>query len=51
MLDGFITFQFYCNLIVYCYFPENNQKMLIDIDSKGKDEILQHVIKVLGKPS
>lgn len=24
--------------------------MLIDIDSKSKDEILQHLIKVVGKP-
>lgn len=29
---------------------ENNERMLIDIDSKKKDEILDHVIGVLGKP-
>uniref|UniRef100_A0A1B6H125 Small ribosomal subunit protein mS25 n=1 Tax=Cuerna arida TaxID=1464854 RepID=A0A1B6H125_9HEMI len=34
---------------ITCYF-DNNEKMLIDLDSKGKDDILEHVIKVLGKP-
>lgn len=30
-------------------FSENGSEMLIDIDNRSKDEILDHVVKVLGK--
>ncbi|RZF38008.1 hypothetical protein LSTR_LSTR006407 [Laodelphax striatellus] len=35
---------------ISCYFSDG-QKMLIDVDEKSKDEILDHVIRVVGKPS
>lgn len=31
------------------YFTENGNTMLIDIDDKSKDEILEHLVKVVGK--
>lgn len=31
------------------YFADDGRHMLIDVDSKTKDEIFEHVIKVLGK--
>ncbi|KAM0729676.1 Small ribosomal subunit protein mS25 [Formica fusca] len=34
---------------IKCYY-EDGKAMLIDIDSKSKDEILQHLIRVVGKP-
>ncbi|KAK0179157.1 hypothetical protein PV327_007975 [Microctonus hyperodae] len=33
---------------IQCFY-ENGKRMLIDIDSKNKDEILEHLIKVIGK--
>lgn len=33
----------------HIYFVENGKTMLIDVDSKSKDEILDHLIKVIGK--
>ncbi|XP_075214075.1 mitochondrial ribosomal protein S25 [Lycorma delicatula] len=35
---------------ITCYF-DNHEKMLIDVDSKEKNDILEHVIKVVGKSS
>lgn len=32
------------------FFAEDGKTMLIDIDSKSKDEILEHLVKVVGKP-
>ncbi|KAL6255831.1 hypothetical protein P5V15_013074 [Pogonomyrmex californicus] len=34
---------------IKCYY-EDGKTMLIDVDSKSKDEILEHLIKVVGKP-
>uniref|UniRef100_A0A1B6CTH5 Small ribosomal subunit protein mS25 n=1 Tax=Clastoptera arizonana TaxID=38151 RepID=A0A1B6CTH5_9HEMI len=34
---------------VRCYF-DDGKEMLIDLDSKGRDEIFQHLMKVLSKP-
>lgn len=34
---------------IKCYY-EDGKTMLIDIDSKSKDEILEHLVKVVGKP-
>ncbi|XP_054284431.1 probable 28S ribosomal protein S25, mitochondrial [Macrosteles quadrilineatus] len=34
---------------ITCYF-DNNESMLIDVDGKKKEDILAHVLKVLGKP-
>lgn len=31
------------------YFADNGKTMLIDVDSKTKDEILEHLVKVVGK--
>jgi len=31
------------------YFAEDGKTMLIDIDNKSKDEILKHLVKVVGK--
>lgn len=31
------------------YFTENGKTMLIDVDSKSKDEILEHLVKIVGK--
>ncbi|XP_053690185.1 probable 28S ribosomal protein S25, mitochondrial [Sabethes cyaneus] len=33
---------------IRCYF-DNGQQMLIDIDSKNRNEIMQHLISVVGK--
>lgn len=33
---------------IRCYY-ENGKQMLIDIDSKNRDEIMQHLIQVVGK--
>lgn len=33
---------------IRCYFEDGNQ-MLIDIDSKARDDIEQHLVKVVGK--
>lgn len=33
---------------VRCYF-DNGKQMLIDVDSKNRDEIMDHLIKVVGK--
>ncbi|XP_071554779.1 small ribosomal subunit protein mS25 [Temnothorax nylanderi] len=33
---------------IKCYY-EDGKKMLIDVDSKSKDEILEHLIRVIGK--
>ncbi|KAL0125105.1 hypothetical protein PUN28_004328 [Cardiocondyla obscurior] len=32
------------------FYYEDGKTMLIDVDSKNKDEILEHLIKVVGKP-
>ncbi|XP_012235163.2 small ribosomal subunit protein mS25 [Linepithema humile] len=32
------------------FYYEDGKTILIDIDSKSKDDILQHLIKVVGKP-
>ncbi|KAL1124375.1 hypothetical protein AAG570_001004 [Ranatra chinensis] len=34
---------------IRCYFDDGEQ-MLIDLDSKNKDQIMDHLIKVVGKP-
>ncbi|KYQ50612.1 putative 28S ribosomal protein S25, mitochondrial [Trachymyrmex zeteki] len=34
---------------IKCYY-EDGKTMLIDVDSKSKDEILDHLLKVVGKP-
>lgn len=39
----------YIEIIINFWFLENGKRMLIDIDSKSKDEILEHLIKVVGK--
>ncbi|XP_051168118.1 probable 28S ribosomal protein S25, mitochondrial [Leptopilina boulardi] len=33
---------------VRCFY-DNGKRMLIDVDSKGKDDIMEHLIKVIGK--
>ncbi|XP_077281381.1 mitochondrial ribosomal protein S25 [Temnothorax americanus] len=33
---------------IKCYY-EDGKKMLIDVDSKSKDEILEHLVRVIGK--
>ncbi|XP_058790113.1 small ribosomal subunit protein mS25 [Phymastichus coffea] len=33
---------------IWCFY-ENNKRMLIDVDMKSKDEILEHLLKVVGK--
>ncbi|XP_024873676.1 probable 28S ribosomal protein S25, mitochondrial [Temnothorax curvispinosus] len=33
---------------IKCYY-EDGKKMLIDVDSKSKDEILEHLIRIIGK--
>ncbi|XP_014210299.1 probable 28S ribosomal protein S25, mitochondrial [Copidosoma floridanum] len=33
---------------VWCFY-DNGKRMLVDVDSKNKDEILDHLIKVVGK--
>lgn len=35
--------------VVFFSFAEDGKQMLIDIDSRSKDEIEEHLIKVIGK--
>lgn len=58
--EYFLVSSFYLNmitnlynwLIVICFFisAENGNDVLIDVDNKDRLEILNHVIRVLGKP-
>lgn len=38
------------NLVVlFCIWPEDGKELIMDVDGKTKEEILQHCIKVIGK--
>ena len=32
------------------FITENGEKMLIDVERRDKDEIMDHLVKVIGKP-
>lgn len=50
MSPSHIEFQrLQCSHWLNCFCTANGKEMLIDIDSKTKDEILEHLIKVVGK--
>lgn len=41
----------YFNVIcIFVFLSENGDDIIIDIDNRTKDEIVDHVIQVLGKP-
>lgn len=36
-------------VFITCNFTENGKRMLIDVDNRSKDDILEHLIRVVGK--